>query len=107
MESNTEDRMPFIEDVLNRKITPRAGLSLEPLEYTLKSFGSQTQVVQSKAGTVFIGAYAECRQYVQQQRSKQAVRAAEKTLGLKGNKVDTCKQFISSLGYGQHPDFTR
>jgi hypothetical protein len=75
--------MPFIEDFISNRNQPtaaaKAGFSIDA-EYTLKVVGQKTQVIQKLVGCVFIGSNSEASRYVAQQRSKQALKRAEKEL---------------------------
>ncbi len=75
--------MPFIEDFISKQNQPtaaaKAGFSIDA-EYTLKIVGSKTQVIQKLVGCVFIGTNSEATRYVAQQRTKQAIKRAEKEL---------------------------
>jgi hypothetical protein len=77
--------MPFLEEFIADRNNPvvKAGLNLE-LEYTIKDREpmadgtAKSEVRHSKAGCVCVGTHAECVSYIRQQRSKQAVKAAER-----------------------------
>jgi hypothetical protein len=74
----------YIEEYLALKKNPpkQEGLPLEPLEYTIKPrFQSgKVEVRQHKVGCVFVGLLEEARSYISQQRTKQAIRTAERGL---------------------------
>jgi hypothetical protein len=69
----------YIEDYIELKRNPpkREGAPLD-VEYTVLSRGNKAEVFQRKVGTVFIGPESECRQYISQQRTKQAIKKAER-----------------------------
>ena len=74
----------FIEDYIKqRKDAPMiAGDPLEQ-EYRLQGWMAEgremkVSVVHIKAGTVFVGSRAEAKEYITQQRTRQAIKTAER-----------------------------
>jgi hypothetical protein len=69
--------MPFIEEYIASHREPKSTWKPLEIEYELRPLGVKHQVIHHKAGCTFIGTMENCRAYIQQQRSKQAVRKAE------------------------------
>jgi hypothetical protein len=95
--------MPFIEDYIKQQQNPpvKEGLDLD-VEYRIQQLqvGSphtKSAVVQRRAGTVFIGTLEECTRYIRQQRAKEAIKQAEKSLATPRR----------DYRQGANPDFTR
>ena len=71
----------FIEEAIEKKKNPPVKVGMEfDVEYSTLAFGDKFRVVQSMAGTVFIGSRAETSEYIKQARAQRALRTAERGL---------------------------
>ena len=61
--------MPYIDDKLPKQV-----------KFEFRPVGLKFGVYEPKAGCVFIGTAAECREYVSQRRSKEELKVAERGL---------------------------
>lgn len=71
--------MPFLEDFVKDKSIREGSLGVA-LEYEIKPLLNSRYAVYHKAGCVFIGSNNEAREYVKQQRSRQAVKMADQII---------------------------